>query len=64
VCLVGFGDPLLLWFGSYIHYCKQFVSLLGEKSDIIDVPSGVPQEGHLSLLLFAIFINGMEEFYC
>lgn len=59
----GFGEPLLTWFSSYIHGRKQFVKLFDVKSDIIDVLSGVLQGGHLSSLLFALFINDIKNYF-
>jgi hypothetical protein len=53
----GFGEPLLSWFGSYLKNRKKYVKVFGYKSAICNIPSGVPQGGHLSLLLFSLFIN-------
>jgi len=38
---------------SYLLERKQLVNVLGVKSDTIDVPSGVPQDGNFSPLYFA-----------
>ncbi|KAL4107267.1 hypothetical protein QTP88_017643 [Uroleucon formosanum] len=37
------------------------VKVLGSKSAVVPVPSGVPQGGHLSPLLFSLFINGITK---
>jgi hypothetical protein len=58
---VGFGEPLLLWFMSFLSDRKQFVKVNGIKSWVIDVPSGVSLGGHLSSLLFSLFINGVKD---
>uniref|UniRef100_A0A2S2R2Y8 RNA-directed DNA polymerase from mobile element jockey n=1 Tax=Sipha flava TaxID=143950 RepID=A0A2S2R2Y8_9HEMI len=57
----GFGEPLLSWFNSYLSNRKQFVKVFEIKSDITNVPSGVPQGGHLSPMLFALFINNIKH---
>lgn len=56
----GFGEPLLSWLGSYLNNRKQYVKVLGSKSEIFTIPSGVPQGGHLSPLLFSLFINSVK----
>ncbi|KAL4152923.1 hypothetical protein QTP88_000756 [Uroleucon formosanum] len=40
---------------------KNWVKVLGSKSAVVPVPSGVPQGGHLSPLLFSLFINGITK---
>lgn len=57
----GFGEPLLSWFKSYLSDRVQFVKINNIKSNIVTIPSGVPQGGHLSPLLFALFINGISS---
>lgn len=56
-----FGDPLLSWFESYLPGREQWVNINGSKSEVSPIPSGVPQGGHLSPLLFALFIYGVKE---
>ena len=58
---LGLGYPLLGWFKSYITGRKQFVKVAGVSSCVIDIPSGVPQGGHLSPLLFSLFINSLSQ---
>jgi len=40
---------------------KQFVKLRGLKSKVVDIPSAIPQGGHLSRLLFGLFVNGIKK---
>jgi len=58
---IGFGKPLLQWFSSFIDGRKQFVKIHGVSSDILPILSGVPQGGHLSPLLFSIFLNSINR---
>jgi len=57
----GFGEPILSWFKSYLSGREQWVKVLGFKSAAVSVPSGVPQGGHLSPLLFSLFVNGIAK---
>jgi hypothetical protein len=52
----GITDQLLTWISSYLMNRFQQVKINGFLSNKIPVPSGVPQGGHLSPLLFALFI--------
>lgn len=54
--LYSISDPLLSWFNSYLSDRTQQVEINGFLSDPFPAPSGVPQGGHISPLLFAIFI--------
>jgi retron-type reverse transcriptase len=57
----GFGDPLLSWFNSFLVNISQWVNLFSTKSDAFLSPSGVPQGGHLSPLLFSLFVNSASS---
>jgi hypothetical protein len=57
----GIGEPLLSWFKSYLENRYQWVKLFNFKSNVFHTSSGVPQGGHLSPLLFAIFINSLSK---
>jgi len=59
--LFGIHNPLLSWFSSYLDDRSQQVKINGFLSDIYLVPSGVPQGGHLSLLLFSIFLLDLSN---
>jgi len=66
VCLIealyksGFGKPLLSWFKSYLSDQIQWVKIFGCKSSISKVSSGVPQGGHLSPILFSLYVNEIK----
>ncbi|KAL4152657.1 hypothetical protein QTP88_000490 [Uroleucon formosanum] len=57
----GFGEPLLSWFGSFLVNRLQWVKLFGIKSNIFSSTSGVPQGGHLSPILFLLFVNSIRN---
>ncbi|XP_015378251.1 PREDICTED: RNA-directed DNA polymerase from mobile element jockey-like, partial [Diuraphis noxia] len=55
---LSIDNLLLSWLGSYLTSRRQFVSIGGAHSDLVTIPSGEPQGGHLSphlslILLFA-----------
>jgi hypothetical protein len=49
-------------FRSYLSNHKQFVKLNGVSSGLSDVTSGVPQGGHLSPLLFCLYVNSISSY--
>jgi len=53
---LGIGDPLLSWLCSYLSNRQQFAKVNNCKSSLVNIPSGVPQGGHRSPLLFILFI--------
>jgi len=57
----GFGKPLLSWFGSFLTNMLQWVKLFGIKSNIFSSTSGVPQGGHLSPILFLLFVYSVRN---
>lgn len=57
----GFGEPLLSWFRSYLKDRYQWVKVFGIKSKLFLASSGVPQGGHLSSILFSLFINSVNR---
>jgi len=48
----GFGKPVLSWFKSYTYQADQWVKVFGNKSNVIEIPSGVPRGGHLFPLIY------------
>jgi hypothetical protein len=59
---LGIGNPLLSWLQSYLSPRMQFVKIHGVTSDSSITPSGVPQGGHFSPLLFVILTNSINSY--
>jgi hypothetical protein len=59
-----FGEPFLSWLTSYLSDRYQWVNIFGTKSKLFLASSGVPQGGHLSLLLFSLFVNNINRVLC
>lgn len=54
--LLGLVNPLLSLIKCYLSDVRQFVKVLELVSVFTVIPSGVPQGGHLSHLLFILFV--------
>ena len=48
------------WFESHLSNCNQYVSINGYKSGLAALNSGLPQGSVLGLLLFLLYINGLN----
>ena len=57
----GITGTLLDWLRSYLTGRKQSVKIKNVISEEFEVPSGVPQGGHLSPLLFNAFVNDLID---
>lgn len=58
---LGFGEPLLSWFSSYLFMRIQIVKINGFCSSPVSVTSGVPRGEHLLPVLSALFVNGIKD---
>lgn len=58
---IGFGNPIRSWFNSFLINRLKWVKIFNTKSEVFLTTSGVPQDGHLSHLLFSLFVNSTSS---
>ena len=59
--MYGIDGPALRWLTSYLERRKQRVVLNGKVSDWVPATSGTPEGGHMSALLFSLFVNDLTS---
>lgn len=59
----GINGSLLKWLNDYLRNRVQYVQIGNSKSEIVSVPSGCPQGGHLSPFLFSAFVNPVAKVF-
>lgn len=61
--LMDVNNVILKWLSSYISCRSPKIRLHGYVSNNISIPSGVTQSGHVSLLLFILYMNDIGLFF-
>ena len=59
--MYGVDGRALCWLTFYLKRRKQRVVLNGKVSDWVPATSGTPEGGHMSLLLFSLFVNDLTS---
>ena len=59
--MYGIDGPALRWLTSYMERRKQRVVLKGKASDWAPAVSGTPEGGHMSALLFSLYVNDLTS---
>jgi len=57
----GFGEPLITWFSSYLSDRYFVVKVFGTTSKVLKASFGVSQGGHLSPILFSLFVSSANR---